>query len=164
MPDQLLSSDVIKQLKELRDTSRQFRDLTQPRPGTIAGYARGYTANGKPHKRGNPFRNKSTKKFSKGGKQSKIKGEIDEVCVHSNSPSAQLLVCAPTSQSVAVPASDMCQNDQNSNVFNLKNIVDNFKGGKLVKNLDEWIKLTSDNWILTDSGVFNRIFRNAAPT
>ena len=67
-------------------------------------YARGYAANRKPsqRKRDNPFRNKSTKnKFNTGSKHGKNNGEIDEVCEQLNSPSVQLLVCAPTCQWVA---------------------------------------------------------------
>ena len=99
--EQLFSNDVIKQLKELKETSRQFSDLTH-KPGTSGnGYRKKFTG-----KRGY-FKNKSTnnKPYGKGHKHGKNKGDIDEVCVHNNLQMiAQSPACAPTSSLAHAPA------------------------------------------------------------
>ena len=61
---------------------------------------------------------------------------------------AESLVCVPTDLPAPAPAKETSKFDQNSAVITLKNTIENFKGGKLAENLNEWQKLTSDKWIL----------------
>ena len=99
MPDQLFGSDVIKQLKELKDTSRQFRDLTQPRPGTSAGYARGYTANRNPTSVATCSGTSQPKKSTKAASTAKTKVRLMRyVCIQIHHLHSCLCVHQPVSR------------------------------------------------------------------
>ena len=131
--DNLFGEDVMRQLKDLKETSRQFNDLSN-KPST----SRQHFANAgqQTFRKRAPFKNKSTRyRPYKGKKENKKnKGEPSEVCVNESPQSIQN---EPTH------ASDPCVL-----ALDLQNTPENFKGGKLADNMNEWQKLTSDQWII----------------
>ena len=154
--ENLFSSDIVKQLKDITDTAKQFNDLTsRPHNTGYGGSFRGSDSGKfrKPqfgHQHGN-FKNKSTKGKGKSSHKMKFKnkGENDEVC-HTNDEQLPLLNDDSSGEKTD-NVSDTCvsmSDNISSAHLQLNNTVQNFKAGKLGDNLHEWKTLTSDQWIL----------------
>ena len=138
---ELFEDDVTKKLKELKDQNKQFRANSNSRPSTSRGYNYSrrndrdyYKLNKKSYKN---FKPRNGKKFHK----KKNQRDCEYVSVHANQSNT-------VNQMSYVD--DPCQADDKNDEFklDLTNTPQNFHGGKLADNYDQWLTLTSDKWIL----------------
>ena len=143
--DKLFGDDVLKQLKDVRETARQLGEA-YGKPGH--GYGGGFSYKKKSYGgNGGKFRKRQHSnrgKGYKGHKGGKDKGE-PEVCQVKMTPVAKPSQKFKTNQ---IEIGETGQATSSNTQMNLNNNAANFKAGKLSDNYSEWQKLTSDKWIL----------------